>query len=85
MKTSLAAFVTAIESILSTHPDLPGSIALLLTSDEEGPALDGTVRVVEWLEETGQIPDYCLVGEPTSVDQLGDTIKNGAADPCPAY
>ncbi|WP_297500343.1 succinyl-diaminopimelate desuccinylase [Ferrovum sp.] len=77
MKASLAAFVTAIESVLSTHPDLPGSIALLLTSDEEGPALDGTVRVVEWLRETGQIPDYCLVGEPTSVDRLGDTVKNG--------
>ncbi|WP_297448267.1 succinyl-diaminopimelate desuccinylase [Ferrovum sp.] len=77
MKASLAAFVTAIESVLTTHPDLPGSIALLLTSDEEGPALEGTARVVEWLEETGQIPDYCLVGEPTSVDQLGDTIKNG--------
>ncbi|NDU85353.1 MAG: succinyl-diaminopimelate desuccinylase [Ferrovum sp.] len=77
MKTSLAAFVTAIEGALAQAPDLPGSIALLLTSDEEGPATEGTVRVVEWLRTTRQIPDYCLVGEPTSVHQLGDTLKNG--------
>lgn len=77
MKSSLAAFVTAIEGFLSRHPDVPGSIALLLTSDEEGPAVDGTTRVVEWLRETGQIPDYCIVGEPTSVERVGDTIKNG--------
>lgn len=77
MKASLAAFVTAIETLLAEQPDIPGSIALLLTSDEEGPAVDGTTRVVDWLTSTGQIPDYCVVGEPTSVDQLGDTLKNG--------
>ncbi|MDE1942257.1 MAG: succinyl-diaminopimelate desuccinylase [Betaproteobacteria bacterium] len=77
MKSSLAAFVTAIEAFCTAHPDAPGSIALLLTSDEEGPAVDGTVRVVEWLRERGVHPDYCIVGEPTSVKRLGDTIKNG--------
>jgi succinyl-diaminopimelate desuccinylase len=77
MKTSLAAFVTAIEGFLRDHPGAPGSIALLLTSDEEGPAADGTVRVVEWLKQQGQTLDYCIVGEPTSVRHLGDTIKNG--------
>ena len=59
------------------HPDHPGSIALLLTSDEEGPAVDGTVRVVEALRERGEKMDYCIVGEPTSVGKLGDMIKNG--------
>ena len=77
MKASLAAFVTAIEGFLRAHPNAPGSIALLLTSDEEGPAVDGTVRVVEWLKQRGQALDYCIVGEPTSVRQLGDTVKNG--------
>ncbi len=77
MKTSLAAFVTAIEGFLRDHPDAEGSIALLLTSDEEGPAMDGTARVVEWLRAQGQTLDYCIVGEPTSVRQLGDTVKNG--------
>ena len=77
MKSSLAAFVTAIEAFCAAHPDAPGSIALLLTSDEEGPAVDGTTRVVEWLRDQGVSPDYCIVGEPTSVDRLGDTIKNG--------
>jgi succinyl-diaminopimelate desuccinylase len=77
MKTSLAAFVTAIEDFLAANPAAPGSIALLLTSDEEGAAVDGTARVVAWLKEQGQIPDFCLVGEPTAVERLGDTIKNG--------
>jgi succinyl-diaminopimelate desuccinylase len=77
MKTSLAAFVTAIEAFVANHPDAPGSVALLLTSDEEGPATDGTVRVVEWLKQQGEKLDYCIVGEPTAVDRLGDTIKNG--------
>lgn len=77
MKSSLAAFVTAIEQYVSEHPDHAGSIALLLTSDEEGPAKDGTVRVVEALKARGEQIDYCVVGEPTSVDRLGDTIKNG--------
>lgn len=77
MKASLAAFVTALEDFLTRFPDPPCSLALLLTSDEEGPATDGTRRVVQWLREHGQIPDYCLVGEPTSVQTLGDTLKHG--------
>jgi len=77
MKGSLAAFVTAIEAFVAAHPDAPGSIALLLTSDEEGPATDGTVRVVEALRARGEAIDYCIVGEPSSVERLGDMIKNG--------
>ena len=77
MKSSLAAFVTALESFVSEHPDHPGSIALLLTSDEEGVALNGTAKVVELLKSRGERIDYCLVGEPTSVSKLGDMIKNG--------
>lgn len=77
MKTSLAAFVTAIEAFLSRHPEPRGSIAVLLTSDEEGPATDGTVKVVERLAARGERIDYCIVGEPTSVARLGDTVKNG--------
>lgn len=77
MKTSLAAFVTAIEAFLADHPDHHGSIALLLTSDEEGIATHGTVKVVEALTARGERLDYCVVGEPTSVESLGDMIKNG--------
>ncbi len=77
MKTSLAAFVTAVEGFVRENPDHPGSIALLLTSDEEGPAREGTVRVVETLKARGDRIDYCIVGEPTSVERLGDMIKNG--------
>ena len=77
MKGSLAAFVTAIEDFVAAHPEHAGSIALLLTSDEEGIATDGTVRVVEALAERGETLDYCIVGEPTSVSKTGDTIKNG--------
>ena len=77
MKGSLAAFVVAIEHFVSVHPDAPGSIALLLTSDEEGPSVDGTVRVVERLAARNEAIDYCIVGEPSSVEHLGDTIKNG--------
>ena len=77
MKTSLAAFVTAIEAFLAEHPDHVGSIALLLTSDEEGIATHGTVKVVEALAERDEKIDYCIVGEPTSVKHLGDMIKNG--------
>ncbi|CDM24714.1 succinyl-diaminopimelate desuccinylase [Castellaniella defragrans] len=77
MKTSIAAFVVAAEEFVAAHPDHPGSIALLLTSDEEGPATDGTVHVCRVLEARGERPDYCVVGEPTSVRALGDTIKNG--------
>ena len=77
MKGSLAAFVIAIEKFVAAHPAHHGSIALLLTSDEEGVAVDGTVRVVEALQARGEKLDYCIVGEPTSVTRLGDTIKNG--------
>ena len=77
MKGSVAAFVTAIEAFVAAHPDAPGSIAVLLTSDEEGPATDGTVKVVEALKARGEAIDYCVVGEPSSVARLGDMIKNG--------
>ena len=77
MKGSLAAFVTAIEAFVAARPHAPGSIALLLTSDEEGPATDGTVKVVEALKARGEVIDYCIVGEPSSVERLGDMIKNG--------
>lgn len=77
MKASLAAFVTSIEGFVAQHPDHAGSIALLITSDEEGIATDGTVKVVEMLAARGEKIDCCIVGEPTCVSQLGDTIKNG--------
>lgn len=77
MKTSLAAFVTAIEKFLQRAPQHAGSIALLITSDEEAEAIDGTVRVVEKLAARNEKIDYCIVGEPTCVDRLGDTVKNG--------
>lgn len=77
MKSSLAAFVVAIERFVAAHPDHRGSIALLITSDEEGDATDGTVRVVDTLAARGESIDYCIVGEPTSNARLGDTIKNG--------
>jgi succinyl-diaminopimelate desuccinylase len=77
MKSSLAAFVTATERLIALQPNHRGSIAFLLTSDEEGPSVDGTVRVVEKLAAAGERLDYCIVGEPSSVDRLGDMIKNG--------
>jgi succinyl-diaminopimelate desuccinylase len=77
MKTSIAAFVTAAEAFVAARPDHPGSIALLITSDEEGVATDGTVKVIERLQRRGERIDYCVVGEPTSVERLGDMIKNG--------
>ncbi|HCW88858.1 MAG TPA: succinyl-diaminopimelate desuccinylase [Marinobacter sp.] len=77
MKGSLAAFVTACERFVATHPEHRGSIALLITSDEEGPARDGTVRVIDALEARNEKMDWCLVGEPSSTHQVGDTIKNG--------
>ena len=77
MKTSLAAMVVATEDFLSRHPDTPLTIAFLLTSDEEGPAVDGTVVVCEALRRRGEVLDWCLVGEPTSVERTGDMIKNG--------
>lgn len=77
MKGSLAAFVTACERFVANHPDHRGSIALLITSDEEGPSINGTVKVVEQLEARNEKIDWCLVGEPSSTDQVGDVIKNG--------
>lgn len=77
MKASLAAFITAIEAFIAQHPQHKGSIALLITSDEEGPAVNGTVKVVETLKARNETLDYCIVGEPTCVNRLGDTIKNG--------
>jgi succinyl-diaminopimelate desuccinylase len=77
MKSSIAAFVAAVETFVAERPRHSGSIALLLTSDEEGPAIDGTVRVVEKLKSRNELIDYCIVGEPTSVDMLGDMLKNG--------
>jgi succinyl-diaminopimelate desuccinylase len=77
MKTSLAAMVVATEAFVARHPDHAGSIAFLITSDEEGPSVDGTVKVCEWLQQQGQRLDACIVGEPTSVKQVGDMIKNG--------
>ena len=73
----IAAFVVAAEQFLAARPDAPLNIALLLTSDEEGPALDGTVVVCEALKARGETLDYCIVGEPTSVQRTGDMIKNG--------
>ena len=77
MKTSIAAFVVAVEEFIAAHPVHSGSIAFLITSDEEGPATDGTRHVCERLQARGEAIDYCIVGEPTSVARLGDTIKNG--------
>jgi len=77
MKSSIASFVVAVEHFVREHPSHRGSIALLITSDEEGPSVDGTVRVVERLKARGEGIDYCIVGEPSSVKTLGDMIKNG--------
>jgi succinyl-diaminopimelate desuccinylase len=77
MKGSLAAMVVSVEQFVEQNPDHNGRIAFLITSDEEGIAVNGTVKVVEWLREQNIIPDYCLVGEPSSTDHCGDTIKNG--------
>ena len=77
MKSSIAAFVVAVEAFVRERPAYKGSLALLLTSDEEGPSVDGTARVVELLRQRGERLDYCIVGEPSSVERLGDMIKNG--------
>lgn len=77
MKTSLAAFVVALEEFLHTHPDPALNLALLLTSDEEGPSRDGTTIVCQALQARGEVLDYCIVGEPTAVVRTGDMIKNG--------
>lgn len=77
MKTSIAAFVVAVEEFIARHGERCGGIALLITSDEEGPSVDGTVKVCQVLKERGEKLHYCIVGEPTSVNRLGDMIKNG--------
>lgn len=77
MKGSIAAFLTACERFVAQHPDHSGSIALLITSDEEGPAINGTSRVVETLQARREKIDWCLVGEPSSSEKIGDTVKNG--------
>jgi len=77
MKGSIAAFLAALEDYLASNPDHAGSIAWLITSDEEGPAIDGTVKVVERLTARNELIDYCIVGEPTCVAQFGDMMKNG--------
>ena len=77
MKTSIAAFVVAVEEFLKANPNPALSLAFLLTSDEEGPSVDGTVIMCDWLTKRGEKLDYCIVGEPTSVEKTGDMIKNG--------
>ncbi|WP_114801019.1 succinyl-diaminopimelate desuccinylase [Moraxella canis] len=77
MKTGVASFVVAAENFINRHPDHLGSIALLITADEEGPAINGTIKVAETLKARGQKMDFCLVGEPSSTQSLGDVIKNG--------
>lgn len=77
MKGSLAAMIVATERFVQDFPDHQGTIGFLITSDEEGPAVDGTVKVAQYLKDSGQAVDYCLVGEPSSSNQLGDIIKNG--------
>lgn len=77
MKGGIAAFVVAVEQFLVKHPNHKGSIGFLITSDEEGPAIDGTIKVMQWLKEQNIQINYCLVGEPSSTKVLGDVIKNG--------
>lgn len=77
MKSSIAAFTVAAKAFVQAHPEHRGSIAMLITSDEEGPSVNGTVKVCEYLKQQGVQPDYCIVGEPTSTAVLGDVIKNG--------
>lgn len=77
MKTAIACFITACERFIAQNPQFSGSLALLITSDEEGDAHDGTTKVVDALRARGELIDYCIVGEPTAVNQLGDTLKNG--------
>lgn len=77
MKGSLAAMLVACEEFISAHPDHPGRIGFLITSDEEGIAINGTLKVMEYLQQHGKTIDWCLVGEPSSSNRLGDVIKNG--------
>ena len=77
MKGSIAAFMVAIEEFVDSHPEHSGSIGLLITADEEGPAINGTIKVVEHLQQRNEPIDYCIVGEPSSTNVVGDVIKNG--------
>ena len=77
MKGGIAAFLAGLADFLALRPDHPGSVSLLITGDEEGPAVDGTARVLEWMAANGHTPDMALVGEPTSRARLGDTVKTG--------
>lgn len=77
MKSGIAAFVVAVENFIKINVNYNGSIGFLITSDEEGVATDGTIRVVKWLDKQGISIDYCLVGEPSSTNKIGDVIKNG--------
>lgn len=77
MKGGIAAFVTAVENFLSLQVNFTGSLSFLITGDEEGPGVNGTVKVLEWMKKKNHIPDFCLVGEPTSAQELGDVIKIG--------
>lgn len=77
MKSSVAAFAIAAEEFVEQYPDHKGSIAMLITSDEEGPAVNGTVKVCDTLKARGEKLDFCIVGEPSATDRLGDTVKNG--------
>jgi succinyl-diaminopimelate desuccinylase len=77
MKGSLAAMILACEEFVAAHPEHPGRIGFLITSDEEGPAVDGTVKVLDHLRDSGRSIDWCVVGEPSSTTELGDVIKNG--------
>lgn len=77
MKGSLAAMIIACEDFVAAHPEHPGRIGFLITADEEGPARDGTIKVIDYLQQRGEQIDWCLVGEPSSSEQLGDVVKNG--------
>ena len=77
MKGSVAAFAVAAMDYIRENPKASGSISFLITGDEEGPAINGTIKVLDWMKQNGQLPDHCLVGEPSCADQLGDTIKIG--------
>ncbi|WP_235907575.1 succinyl-diaminopimelate desuccinylase [Siccirubricoccus phaeus] len=85
MKGGIAAFVAGLTDYLAANGDRPGSISLLITGDEEGPAKDGTIKVLEWMAERGEIPDMALVGEPTSKVALGDIVKVGRRGSMTAY
>ncbi len=77
MKGSVSAFAAAAMDFMRDNPQFKGSISFLITNDEEGPAINGTVKVLQWMKDKGHMPDHCLVGEPSCVDKLGDTIKIG--------